>query len=69
MLLQSHRVLRVKQLPSDDSEVICPTLPPKRQFIECNRDDLRLSEVGELLRKYRCIVEGIRTVGGFHVQL
>ncbi|KAH9479835.1 Vacuolar protein sorting-associated protein 9A [Psilocybe cubensis] len=39
--------------------------PPKQRFLECNPDDLRLSEVGELLREYRRLVEGIRTVGGF----
>ncbi|KAF8159896.1 hypothetical protein B0H34DRAFT_705261 [Crassisporium funariophilum] len=39
--------------------------PPKQRFIECTPDDLRLSEVGELLRDYRRLVEGIRAVGGF----
>jgi len=41
--------------------------PPKKRFIECTPDDLRLSEVGELLREYRRLVEGIRAVGGFDV--
>ena len=39
--------------------------PPKKRFIECTPDDLRLSEVGELLREYRRLVEGIRAVDGF----
>ena len=39
--------------------------PPKKRFIECTPDDLRLSEIGELLREYRRLVEGIRAVGGF----
>ncbi len=39
--------------------------PPKQRFIECTPDDLRISEVGELLRDYRRLVEGIRAVGGF----
>ncbi|PPQ92317.1 hypothetical protein CVT25_008523 [Psilocybe cyanescens] len=39
--------------------------PPKQRFLDCTPDDLRLSEVGELLREYRRLVEGIRTVGGF----
>jgi len=41
--------------------------PPKKRFMECTPDDLRLSEVGELLREYRRLVEGIRAVGGFDV--
>ena len=39
--------------------------PPKKRFIDCTPDDLRLSEVGDLLREYRRLVEGIRAVGGF----
>ncbi|KIM38306.1 hypothetical protein M413DRAFT_447811 [Hebeloma cylindrosporum] len=39
--------------------------PPKQRFIDCAPDDLRLSEVRELLRDYRRLVEGIRAVGGF----
>ncbi|KAF9525927.1 hypothetical protein CPB83DRAFT_817737 [Crepidotus variabilis] len=39
--------------------------PPKQRFIECTPDDLRLSEVGELLRDYRRLVEEIRAVNGF----
>jgi len=33
--------------------------------MECTADDLRLSEIGELLRDYRRLAEGIRAVGGF----
>ncbi|KAF5316222.1 hypothetical protein D9619_006641 [Psilocybe cf. subviscida] len=39
--------------------------PPKQRFLECSADDLRLSEVSELLREYRRLVEGIRAVDGF----
>ncbi|KAF4611263.1 hypothetical protein D9613_006599 [Agrocybe pediades] len=39
--------------------------PPKQRFMECTPDDLRLSEVGELLREYRRLVEGIKAVDGF----
>ncbi|KAF8884076.1 hypothetical protein CPB84DRAFT_1850791 [Gymnopilus junonius] len=39
--------------------------PPKQRFMECTPDDLRLSEVGELLREYRRLVEGVRAAGGF----
>jgi len=39
--------------------------PPRKRFMECTLDDLKLSEVGELLRDYRRLVEGISVVGGF----
>ncbi|KZT25192.1 hypothetical protein NEOLEDRAFT_1162873 [Neolentinus lepideus HHB14362 ss-1] len=39
--------------------------PPKQRFMECAEDDLKLSEVAELLRDYRRLVEGIRAMGGF----
>jgi hypothetical protein len=39
--------------------------PPIQHFVECTPGDLRLSEVGELLRDYRRLVEGIQAVGGF----
>lgn len=39
--------------------------PPPARFLECDERDLRLSEVGELLREYRRVVEGMRAIGGF----
>ncbi|KAF7319401.1 VPS9 domain-containing protein [Mycena chlorophos] len=39
--------------------------PPNQRFLECSADDLRLSEVSELLGEYRRLVDGIRAVGGF----
>ncbi|KAG5339356.1 hypothetical protein C0989_004636 [Termitomyces sp. Mn162] len=39
--------------------------PPIARFVECSAGDLRLSEIGELLRDYRRLVEGIRAVKGF----
>jgi hypothetical protein len=39
--------------------------PPNARFLECAEDDVRVSEVGELLREYRRLVEGVRSVGGF----
>ncbi|KAJ7076454.1 hypothetical protein B0H15DRAFT_594689 [Mycena belliarum] len=39
--------------------------PPNLRFMDCAADDLRLAEVAELLRDYRRLVEGIRSVGGF----
>ncbi|OJA12648.1 hypothetical protein AZE42_07958 [Rhizopogon vesiculosus] len=38
---------------------------PNKRFMECAEEDLRVSEVGELLREYRRLVEGIRAIGGF----
>ncbi|KAI6014134.1 hypothetical protein BKA83DRAFT_4354691 [Pisolithus microcarpus] len=42
-----------------------PFPPPNRRFVECEEGDLRVSEVGELLREYQRLVEAIRSVGGF----
>ncbi|KAH9066529.1 hypothetical protein EDB87DRAFT_1678405 [Lactarius vividus] len=39
--------------------------PPNQRFLEAAADDLRLSEVRELLREYKRVVEGLRTMGGF----
>ncbi|KAF7292828.1 VPS9 domain-containing protein [Mycena indigotica] len=39
--------------------------PPNQRFMDCSPDDLRLSEVAELLKEYRRLVDGIRAVGGF----
>ncbi|KAH7919350.1 hypothetical protein BV22DRAFT_1123345 [Leucogyrophana mollusca] len=39
--------------------------PPNRRFVECAEDDIKVSEVGELLREYKRLVEGIRAMGGF----
>lgn len=39
--------------------------PPLTRFLECDERDLRLSEVGELIREYRRVVEGMRALGGF----
>ena len=38
---------------------------PNQRFLEAAADDLRLSEVKELLQEYRRVVEGLRAVGGF----
>ncbi|KAJ7026588.1 hypothetical protein C8F04DRAFT_107931 [Mycena alexandri] len=39
--------------------------PPNPRFLDCVADDLRLAEVAELLRDYRRLVDGVRSVGGF----
>jgi hypothetical protein len=38
---------------------------PNKRFMECAEEDLRVSEVGELLREYRRLVESVRAIGGF----
>lgn len=40
--------------------------PPNPRFLEATADDLRVSEVGELLREYKRMVEAVRAMGGFH---
>ena len=39
--------------------------PPNRRFVECTEQDIRVSEVGELLREYQRLVEAVRCAGGF----
>ena len=39
--------------------------PPVQRFLECSEDDLRVSEIRDLLREYRRVVEGMRALGGF----
>ena len=34
--------------------------------MECTEDDLKVSEVGELLREYKRMVEAVRAMGGFN---
>lgn len=40
--------------------------PPNPRFLECSEDDIKVSEVGELLREYKRMVEAVRAMGGFH---
>ncbi|KIJ65294.1 hypothetical protein HYDPIDRAFT_28009 [Hydnomerulius pinastri MD-312] len=59
---------RVDILPSSrtPSPVLSTRLPPpNRRFLECTEQDLKVSEVGELLREYQRLVEGVRSMGGF----
>ncbi|KAF4569894.1 hypothetical protein EYR36_009696 [Pleurotus pulmonarius] len=39
--------------------------PPNQRFLQCAEGDLKISEVGDLLREYRRLANGIRAVGGF----
>ncbi|KIY50238.1 hypothetical protein FISHEDRAFT_71849 [Fistulina hepatica ATCC 64428] len=52
-------------LPSQNPYPDLCLAPPNERFLQCSADDLRLAEVGELLKEYRRLVEGIRSVGGF----
>lgn len=47
------------------SPIIPRIAPPNLRFLDAVADDLRLSEVKELLCEYRRVVEGLRAVGGF----
>ena len=47
------------------SPVLTRIAPPNQRFLEAVADDLRLSEVRELLREYKRVVEGMRAMGGF----
>ena len=40
--------------------------PPNTRFLEATEDDIKVSEVGELLREYKRLVEAVRAMGGFH---
>ncbi|KAL4064059.1 hypothetical protein V8B97DRAFT_2078625 [Scleroderma yunnanense] len=39
--------------------------PPNRRFLECAEDDLKISEVRELLMEYRRLVEAVQSMSGF----
>ncbi|KAF8624192.1 hypothetical protein AX17_007181, partial [Amanita inopinata Kibby_2008] len=51
--------------PQGNVRLLLTLAPPVQRFLECAPDDLRISEVGELLREYRRLVEAVRAVGGF----
>lgn len=34
----------------------------------CTEDDIKVSEVGELLREYKRLVEAVRAMDGFHAE-
>ncbi|KAI0630746.1 hypothetical protein C8Q77DRAFT_1063148 [Trametes polyzona] len=40
--------------------------PPNPRFMTCTEDDIKVSEVGELLREYKRMAEAVRAMGGFH---
>ncbi|KAI0063996.1 hypothetical protein BV25DRAFT_1823488 [Artomyces pyxidatus] len=47
------------------SPVAIRIAPPNKRFLECTEDDIKVSEVKDLLREYRRIVDGLRAMGGF----
>ncbi|KAI0326980.1 hypothetical protein GY45DRAFT_1373528 [Cubamyces sp. BRFM 1775] len=40
--------------------------PPNKRFLTCTEDDIKVSEVGELLREYKRLAEALKAMGGFH---
>ncbi|KAG2136104.1 uncharacterized protein EDB93DRAFT_1254091 [Suillus bovinus] len=66
LLLPSHRNRLDSPTSSRAPSPISIRLPaPSKRFMECAEDDLRVSEVAELLREYRRLVEGVRALGAF----
>ncbi|KAG1767533.1 hypothetical protein EDD22DRAFT_875284 [Suillus occidentalis] len=66
LLLPSHHNRFDSPASSRAPSPISIRLPaPNKRFMECSEDDLRVSEVGELLREYRRLVEGVRAMGAF----
>ncbi|KAI6139689.1 hypothetical protein BKA82DRAFT_998765 [Pisolithus tinctorius] len=60
---KAHTVGRSSTLGTSNVSLRLP--PPNRRFMECEEGDLRVSEVGELLREYQRLVEAVRSIGGF----
>ncbi|KAL5531486.1 hypothetical protein ACEPAG_4363 [Sanghuangporus baumii] len=52
-------------VPSAYRTSFTPLSPPSRRFLECTAEDLKMSEIPELLREYRRLVEGVRHMGAF----
>ena len=67
----THRMARIsRRVHGGDAAYRTATLtgrlpPPNRCFMECTEQDIRVSEVDELLREYRRLVDAVRSVGGF----
>lgn len=40
--------------------------PPNPRFLSITEDEIKVSEVGELLREYKRLAEAVRAMGGFH---
>jgi len=58
--------LLVARMPSLSQSPNGNRLPvPNQRFMECNVEELKISEVAELLVEYRRLVEAVRNLGGF----
>ncbi|KAH9921737.1 uncharacterized protein BXZ73DRAFT_51674 [Epithele typhae] len=68
LLVPSYAAPKVIESPiqsRSQSPISIRIAPPNSRFMTCAEDDLRVSEVGELLREYRRLVETVRAMGGF----
>lgn len=66
LLLPSHHNRSDSPASSRAPSPISIRLPaPNKRFMECAEDDLKVSEVGELLREYRRLVQGVQAMGAF----
>ncbi|KAG8955812.1 hypothetical protein FRC03_011042 [Tulasnella sp. 419] len=65
-LLSSPSRLHPQILAEPPSATIQRIAPPNPRFMECTADDLRMSEIPELLKEYRRVVEALRANGGFN---
>ena len=49
----------------EPSPVAIRIAPPNPRFLACTEDDIKVSEVGELLREYKRMAEAVKALGGF----
>jgi len=59
------RVDGLVSFPSPSPMMSMQLPPPNRRLLECTEQDIKVSEVGELLQEYRRLVEAVRSIGGF----
>lgn len=57
--------LLVNSLPDVASPTVNRILPPASRFLECNADDLKMSEIPALLSEYRRMVEALKARDAF----
>ncbi|KAI0718069.1 hypothetical protein C8T65DRAFT_706982 [Cerioporus squamosus] len=69
LLVPPHGVPKHVESPTSSrapSPVAIRISPPNARFMSCTEDDIKVSEVGELLREYKRLAEALRAMGGFH---
>ncbi|RPD76245.1 hypothetical protein L226DRAFT_460479 [Lentinus tigrinus ALCF2SS1-7] len=69
LLVPPHGVPKHVESPTSSraqSPVAIRISPPNARFMACTEDDIKVSEVGELLREYKRLVEAVRAMGGFY---